>query len=61
MTNDHSIFYFGYTCIIKNSKEDVLKFGLGGEDLKGVVVDPFEKPFTMSKELLEKFISEYEE
>lgn len=39
---------------------DVLKFGLEGEDLKGVVIDPFDRPFTLSKDLLEKFLSDYE-
>lgn len=39
---------------------DVLKFGLEGEDLKGVVIDPFDKPFTLTKELLGKFLSDYE-
>ena len=39
---------------------DVLKFGLHGEDLKGVVINPFGKAFTMPKELLKKFIDDYE-
>ena len=39
---------------------DVLKHGLHGEDLKGVVINPFGKAFTMPKELLKKFIEDYE-
>ncbi len=39
---------------------DVLKYGFEGEDLMGVVIDPFEKPFTLSKDLLGKFLSDYE-
>lgn len=39
---------------------DVLKFGLKGSDLKGVVVNPFGRPFIMPKDLLEKFIEDYE-
>ena len=39
---------------------DVLKFGLNGSDLKGVVVNPFGRPFIMTKDLLEKFIEDYE-
>ena len=39
---------------------DVLKYGLNGEDLKGVVINPFGKAFTMPKELLKKFIEDYE-
>ena len=39
---------------------DVLKFGLHGDDLKGVVIDPFGRAFTMTKDLLEKFIGDYE-
>ena len=39
---------------------DILKAGLEREDLKGVVINPFSRPFTMSKELLRKFIGDYE-
>lgn len=39
---------------------DILKFGLKGSDLKGVVVNPFGKSFIMTKDLLEKFIEDYE-
>ncbi len=39
---------------------DVLRFGLHGDDLKGVVINPFGRAFTMTKDLLEKFISDYE-
>ncbi len=39
---------------------DVLKFGLKGSDLKGVVVNPFGRSFIMTKDLLEKFIEDYE-
>ena len=40
---------------------DVLKCGLAGEDLQGVVVNPFGKSFIMNKELLGKFIYDYGE
>ncbi len=39
---------------------DVLKYGLKGSDLKGVVVNPFGRPFIMPKDLLETFIEDYE-
>ena len=39
---------------------DVLKCGLAGDDLQGVVVNPFGKSFIMDKELLKKFIEDYE-
>ncbi|MCR4740940.1 MAG: ADP-ribosylglycohydrolase family protein [Lachnospiraceae bacterium] len=39
---------------------DVLKSGLHGEDLKGVVINPFGSAFTMTKDLLGKFIQDYE-
>ena len=39
---------------------DILKAGLEREDLKGVVINPFSRPFTMPKELLRKFIGDYE-
>ena len=39
---------------------DVLKFGLHGDDLKGVVINPFGRAFTMTKDFLEKFIGDYE-
>ncbi|MBO7402595.1 MAG: SseB family protein, partial [Lachnospiraceae bacterium] len=38
---------------------DVLEFGLNGEDLSGVVVNPFDKPFTMTKEMLKSFLEDY--
>lgn len=39
---------------------DILKAGLNGEDLQGVVINPFGKAYTMPKELLQKFIEDYE-
>lgn len=39
---------------------DVLKSGLERDDVKGVVVNPFGRAFTMPKELLQKFIGDYE-
>ena len=27
MTNDHSLLYLGYTCIIKEKKEDAVMYG----------------------------------
>ena len=33
---------------------DVLKFGLEGENLKGVVIDPFDRPFTLSNPLVKE-------
>lgn len=39
---------------------DILKAGLNGEDLMGVVINPFGKAFTMPKELLKKFIDDCE-
>ena len=39
---------------------DVLKIGLKDETLQGVVVNPFGKPYVMPKELLEKFLADYE-
>ena len=39
---------------------DVLKFGLEGRKVMGVVIDPFDRPFTLTKDLLEKFLSDYE-
>ena len=39
---------------------DVLKIGLKDESLQGVVVNPFGKPYVMPKELLEKFLTDYE-
>ena len=40
--------------------ETVLRNGLAWEDVEGVVIDPFGKPFTMNKELLEKFWRDYD-
>lgn len=40
--------------------ETVLRNGLAWEDVEGVVIDPFGKPFTMNKELLEKFWWDYD-
>ena len=39
---------------------DILKAGLERDDLKGVVINPFGRAFTMPKELLKKFIDDYE-
>ena len=39
---------------------DVLKFGLNGDDLSGVVINPFDKPFTMTKDMLKSFLDDYE-
>ncbi len=40
---------------------DVLKIGLEREDLSGVVIDPFDKPFTLNKKQLKEFLSVYED
>ena len=40
--------------------KDVLTLGLKMESVKGVVINPFGKPFTMDKELLEKVLVECE-
>ncbi len=40
--------------------ETILRNGLAWEDVEGVVIDPFGKPFTMNKELLEKFWRDYD-
>jgi hypothetical protein len=40
--------------------KDVLTLGLKMENVKGVVINPFDKPFTMNKELLEKVLGECE-
>ncbi len=39
--------------------EDVLKTGLERDDLQGVVIDPFGKPYTIRKNLLYKFLRDY--
>ena len=39
---------------------DILKMGLGREDLKGVVINPFDKPFTLRKDILKLFIRDVE-
>ena len=39
---------------------DVLKHGLEDEELLGVVIVPFDRPFTLSKDLLGKFLSDCE-
>ena len=39
---------------------DVLKFGLEGEDLSGVVISPFDKAFTLTKDMLRGFLTDYE-
>ncbi len=39
---------------------DILKMGLGREDLQGVVINPFDKPFTFGKDMIEKFICDIE-
>ena len=39
---------------------DVLRFGLHGEDLKGVVINPFGRSFTLTKDILKMFIEDYE-
>ena len=38
---------------------DVLEFGLNGEDLSGVVINPFDKPFTLTKDMLMGFLDDY--
>ena len=40
--------------------KDVLTLGLKMDSVKGVVINPFDKPFTMNKELLEKVLGECE-
>ena len=45
--------------IIPVALYDVLKIGLDRDDVKGVVVDPFGKPFVLSKDLLTKYLSDY--
>lgn len=40
---------------------DVLQIGLGDDELMGVVVDPFDRPCTLKKELLERFLGDCEE
>lgn len=45
--------------IMQVSLLDVLELGLEGEDLSGVVIDPFDQPFTLSKDLLASFLSDY--
>ena len=39
---------------------DVLRMGLEREDLKGVVINPFGRAFTMPKELLDRFLKDYD-
>lgn len=39
---------------------DVLRIGLERENLMGVVINPFGLAFTFSKEMLERFLSDYE-
>ena len=39
---------------------DVLRQGLEGDDLKGVVIDPFGNPFVLRKDFLSRFLSDYE-
>lgn len=40
---------------------DILNIGLEREDVKGVVINPFGKPFTMGKDFLNQYLSDYEE
>jgi len=40
--------------------KDILTLGLKMDSVKGVVINPFDKPFTMNKELLEKVLGECE-
>ena len=40
---------------------DVLKYGLEWDSVQGVVINPFGNPFTMRKNMLYKFIRDYEE
>lgn len=40
---------------------DVLQIGSGDDELIGVVVDPFDRPCTLKKELLENFLKDCEE
>lgn len=39
---------------------DVLRIGMERDDLMGVVVNPFGKAFTFRKDLLERFLNDYE-
>lgn len=40
---------------------DILKFGLNWSDIEGVVINPFGRAFTMNKNLLERFLADYED
>ena len=39
---------------------DVLRQGLECDDLKGVVIDPFDRAFTLTKDILSSFLNDYE-
>ena len=41
--------------------QDVLRGGLTREDVQGVVIDPFGKPFVLTKEILENILNGFEE
>ncbi len=38
---------------------DVLEFGFGGENLSGVVINPFDNSFTLNKDLLRNILDDY--
>ena len=40
---------------------DLLKMGLMDENVMGVVINPFGKPYAMTKDLLKAFLDRYEE
>ncbi|MCR4896494.1 MAG: SseB family protein [Lachnospiraceae bacterium] len=40
---------------------DILRLGRDRDDVQGVVVSPFTKPFTLGKELLTQFLDDYDE
>ena len=40
--------------------EDILRYGLAWESVQGVVVNPFDKPFVMDKDMLKQFLDDYD-
>ena len=40
--------------------EDVLRYGLEWESVQGVVVNPFDKPLVLDKEMLKQFLDDYD-
>ena len=39
---------------------DVIRIGLTRSDILGIVINPFDNPFTLNKEVIEMFLSDYE-